>query len=551
MMSLIPRSATCPSFGGTSRSSPFTGGLSFLASRGQSSDGLGCSSRTPSSSGLTHSAGWPRPGMGAWRNLLVAVAILYGLAFLTLPIAYLRLTGGSPTSLGARTEPGVAGGRASLSRRLALQTLEWPETGLAQRRQGSGKAAQPRVEFRDAGYIVNLADALDASAWDDISLYQPGDAAAQLPDEALAGRAAGERAPELDSDAAPRLPAWCPRGAVRVFIGVTSRCCSPESQAKRAAIRATWAADARRLHPGVAVRFLLAQPADPAEAAAGLALLADEVSAHGDVVVVPGHERYRELPNKTLRLLRYALASPCNFTHVVKTDEDVYLRPQALLDVIATGANDFSVAIDAPPDAAARFDGVAGLPRAAPWLTGMYVGQLDSNKSGVWPGWAPLRDPANKWYLAEADLSDAQAAPLLGVRWASGWGYALSRDLVHVVVERAAAAAAAPAAAAPPWWGRMPWEDIMVAALLRGSGARVHHHDGFKAAWNDCGPGTVLKHLDNDAPLLQAGLHAQEASGLWARRGVTCATGDFTPNDYDGWRAWRNSLPDNQLNGFM
>lgn len=157
-MSLIPRSATCPSFGGTSRSSPFTGGLSFLASRGQSSDGLGCSSRTPSSSGLTHSAGWPRPGMGAWRNLLVAVAILYGLAFLTLPIAYLRLTGGSPTSLGARTEPGVAGGRASLSRRLALQTLEWPETGLAQRRQGSEKAAQPRVEFRDAGEAGTRVD---------------------------------------------------------------------------------------------------------------------------------------------------------------------------------------------------------------------------------------------------------------------------------------------------------------------------------------------------------------------------------------------------------
>lgn len=157
-MSLIPRSATCPSFGGTSRTGPFTGGLSFLASRGQSNDGLGCSSRSTSSNGLTHSSGWPRSGMGAWKNLLVAVAILYGLAFLTLPIAYLRLTRGSPASPEARAEPGMGSGRVSLSRRLALQTLEWPETGLAQRHSGSRNAAQPRVEFRDAGEAGSRVD---------------------------------------------------------------------------------------------------------------------------------------------------------------------------------------------------------------------------------------------------------------------------------------------------------------------------------------------------------------------------------------------------------
>lgn len=32
--------------------------------------------------------------------------------------------------------------------------------------------------------------------------------------------------------------------------------------------------------------------------------------------------------------------------------------------------------------------------------------------------------------------------------------------------------------------------------------ARVHHHDGFKAAWEECDRLTVLKHLDNDAPSL-------------------------------------------------
>ena len=44
----------------------------------------------------------------------------------------------------------------------------------------------------------------------------------------------------------------------------------------------------------------------------------------------------------------------------------------------------------------------------------------------------------------------------------------------------------------------------MVGALLSGS-ARVSHHNGFKAAWQECDAGTVLKHLDNDAPALQVG----------------------------------------------
>lgn len=47
----------------------------------------------------------------------------------------------------------------------------------------------------------------------------------------------------------------------------------------------------------------------------------------------------------------------------------------------------------------------------------------------------------------------------------------------------------------------MPWEDIMVGAMLRDVG-RVHHHPGWKAAWQDCDKGAVLKHLDNDAPAL-------------------------------------------------
>lgn len=43
---------------------------------------------------------------------------------------------------------------------------------------------------------------------------------------------------------------------------------------------------------------------------------------------LPGADLYRTLPGKTLHLLRYALSSPCRFSHILKTDDDVYLRPQ-------------------------------------------------------------------------------------------------------------------------------------------------------------------------------------------------------------------------------
>ena len=67
----------------------------------------------------------------------------------------------------------------------------------------------------------------------------------------------------------------------------------------------------------------------------------------------------------------------------------------------------------------------------------------------------------------------------------------------------------------------MPWEDILVGSLLSGV-ARVHHHDGFKAAWQDCDRLTVLKHLDYDAPALQVG---RGIGGWGAACAVLCTVG--------------------------
>lgn len=63
-----------------------------------------------------------------------------------------------------------------------------------------------------------------------------------------------------------------------------------------------------------------------------------------------------------------------------------------------------------------------------------------------------------------------------------------------------------------------PWQ---VGAMLGGV-ARVHHHDGFKAAWEECDRLTVLKHLDNDAPSLHvrrrssSGRAPTEPARAWA-----------------------------------
>ncbi len=50
----------------------------------------------------------------------------------------------------------------------------WPDSGLAQRDYGQRTTGLPRVEYRDAGYIVALVDALNASRWDEHPLYTPG-----------------------------------------------------------------------------------------------------------------------------------------------------------------------------------------------------------------------------------------------------------------------------------------------------------------------------------------------------------------------------------------
>jgi Galactosyltransferase len=399
------------------------------------------------------------------------------------------------------------------------------------------------------------------------------------------------------------LPEHCPqKGAVRLFIAITSRCCTPSARAKRNAIRKSWLKTIQTEYSDqITAQFVLSQPAGgDAAILAAADFLKEEAALYGDISFVPGEESYRQLPAKTLHTLHYALSSSCRYSHIVKTDDDVFLRPGKMLDIIFKAERQYEFDIPSPItphvdgsySKELKFDGrkvatfenstkafasqndeennataTALLPVGeTPWLSNMYIGKIDSNQTGVFPGWSPNRNSTSKWYLSESDLPDEDCP--LGARWTSGWGYMMSRDVAQKAWDAAVKnAMSSSIETRPVWWGRLPWEDVLIATLLQSYGSDtsgenfeentnsevvvVSHHPGFKAAWDACDKDTVLKHLDNDAPVLTPGLQAQESSGLWLRKDVVCSSGVFESGDYEGWRSWRNTLPDNIKGGFM
>ena len=62
-----------------------------------------------------------------------------------------------------------------------------------------------------------------------------------------------------------------------------------------------------------------------------------------------------------------------------------FLVVSILLDIIGSGTH--ASQLDIPYSGAQAFDGRKPTQLQAPWMNGMYVGQLDSNKSGIFPGW--------------------------------------------------------------------------------------------------------------------------------------------------------------------
>eukprot|EP01025_Chloroclados_australasicus_P003122 TRINITY_DN10721_c0_g1_i1.p1 TRINITY_DN10721_c0_g1~~TRINITY_DN10721_c0_g1_i1.p1 ORF type:complete len:655 (+),score=90.89 TRINITY_DN10721_c0_g1_i1:891-2855(+) len=310
----------------------------------------------------------------------------------------------------------------------------------------------------------------------------------------------------------------CPASdRVRLFMAITTRCCTGQAAIRRDAIRNTWLKTAReKFADSVTIKFVIAQP--PLEdIGKAYELLQEEVQQHNDIIFVPGLDTYRNLPNKTLRLLQYAMSSPCEYTHVMKTDDDVYMRMANLVDLLHESADEKYLFTG----------GLAGIDRP-PSLH----------------GFQPVRNVASKWYVSYEELPE-EISPT-GVPYAEGWGYILSRDAATYVLDEVIAVTQE-TKPAWSWWGRLPWEDVMIGAILQNV-TTVQNCKGFKSAWGVCEQDTIIKHLDIDSPGLLQELYAQENNGVWDRSVVQCNTGDFKLGSADSWRAWRNrNLPIGQL----
>ena len=367
----------------------------------------------------------------------------------------------------------------------------------------------------------------------------------------------------------------CPQSpTIRVFVGIASRA-SVAGLPKRNNIRESWMQDITTTYSDrVKAQFLLSQPSKDAEIVAKD--LEMELERYGDLAIVPGVEDYFRLPEKTISMMRYALSSTCEYTHILKTDDDVYLRTAYLLEVIDRGLFDAALKVQAKTNLdylMFKRPRSYASGRQVPWMEKMFIGKVDRNVTGTFPGFVPVRDPQNKWYLSEEAYPDSLGPHR--IRWISGWGYLMSRDVVERAVQNVMDPGPKPTSVVDPrsiryfnprstrihahsrlsfasvdsWFGRLPWEDVAMAAMLKDY-VKLSHIDSFKAAWDLCDNKTILKHLDNQVTLIP-GLREQDLNGVWDVHTVPCSAGNYTEGIYEEWRSWRNQQSDCSTNGYM
>lgn len=86
----------------------------------------------------------------------------------------------------------------------------------------------------------------------------------------------------------------------------------------------------------------------------------------------------------------------------------------------------------------------------------------------------------------------------------------------------------------------------MVLSEMLAAFTRLHTHAEFRAAWDSCNAGAVVKHMDVEALEVFPMLYAQEdeQGGTWAMQTVKCQVGGYSPGDYWSWKHWRDTLED-------
>ena len=134
-------------------------------------------------------------------------------------------------------------------------------------------------------------------------------------------------------------------------------------------------------------------------------------------------------------MFRFALHHPSQYTHVLKTDDDTWVRPAEVLHLVTTYRRSNS-----------------------PQSKSIYAGCCAS--------FGPIRNTTSKWYISEDELPDNDV-PV--ARYAYGYGYVLSMDLLaHVVVM--SHGYLHNQTAAPTWFLALkvsPSEDVVTGLLLK------------------------------------------------------------------------------------
>ncbi|CAD7700401.1 unnamed protein product [Ostreobium quekettii] len=373
---------------------------------------------------------------------------------------------------------------------------------------GAKLSAQHQVEFVVAGHYVHLRDALKVDlpiAPDEIAYHKKASSGDSSMDATNASMLLPIREPDDLNESGDITD-----NEVRMFIGITSDCCSDLAVEKRNAIRESWKQKIESEHPGVDIKFVLSQPGHDRYDKV-LKSLEEELAHHDDMIFVRGLDTYGNLKFKVFGLFKYASSSPRQYTHVLKTDDDCYVRMPLLLEAIKGG--DGKVITE-----------------------NLYTGCQESSI-----GFKFIRDPKSKWFMSYEEFPDHVEKQLDGLKYLAGWGYVMSRDVMLYVVWKWLSFRAHPEEA-PPWFSRFQWEDVIMGYLVQQKGVKMKENDAFKAAWRSCTNNTAVRHLDIDAPSLVKGLYEQEVSQVWAKKTVQCSSLAFKPGDYDDWRAVRNKV---------
>lgn len=167
---------------------------------------------------------------------------------------------------------------------------------------------------------------------------------------------------------------------LRLFVGVLS---TSHNLKARDTIRAAWGSDSRIFR----LIFFLQRPNNDTI----FKIIRDEAAHYGDIVITSEiYEDYYNITYSVLDLFKVAAHMSGDVTHVLKTDDDVYIRLDLLLPVLQA------------------------MPRQ--WL---YAGTVDHGSVIRTPGWHFV--PYDNW---------ASDKP---VRYAFGWGYVTSIDIAKEI----------------------------------------------------------------------------------------------------------------------